>query len=404
MAGLRGVHSSILVRASLKQSKDSLKVEVDNRVEVEMASVADEKEKMKEGEEVEDEESYSRAMQLSTSVVVSMALQTATELGVFDVLQEAGEGAKVSAKEIASKLCCNNNPEAATMLDRVLALLASHSILNCSLIPDPQNLGTFHRLYTITPVSTFFVRNSDGASLGPFIALIQDNIFLHTWSELKNAIRNGGIPFNKVYGTHAFEYPSLDSRFNQVFNTAMINHTTLVMKKVLECYKGFEDIKRLVDVGGGLGININLITSKYPHIQGINFDLPHVIQHAPSYPGVEHVAGDMFENVPKGDAIFMKWILHDWSDEYCVKLLKNCYDAIPDDGKVIVVEAVLPIIPETNAAWKAVSQTDVLMMTQNPGGKERSDQLFMDLATAAGFSGIRYQSYVRTFWVMEFFK
>lgn len=58
------------------------------------------------------------------------------------------------------------------------------------------------------------------------------------------------------------------------------------MKKVLECYKGFENIKMLVDVGGGLGININLITSKYPHIQGINFDLPHVLEHAPSYPGM----------------------------------------------------------------------------------------------------------------------
>jgi len=58
------------------------------------------------------------------------------------------------------------------------------------------------------------------------------------------------------------------------------------MKNVLESYKGFEGIKRLVDVGGGLGININLITSKYPYIHGINFDLPHVIQDAPSYPGM----------------------------------------------------------------------------------------------------------------------
>ncbi|KAL2954828.1 hypothetical protein AAZX31_19G245700 [Glycine max] len=361
------------------------------------------KEKMKGEQELEDEESFSRAMLLCSSVVVSMALQSATELGVFDVLQEAG--AKLSAKEIASKLSCDNNPEADSMLDRLLALLASHSILNCSLILDHQNLGTFQRLYTITPVARFFARNSDGVSLGPLMALLQDKIFLHSWSELKDSIREGGIPFNRVYGTHAFEYPRLDARFNQVFNTAMINHTTIVMKKVLECYKGFENIKMLVDVGGGLGININLITSKYPHIQGINFDLPHVLEHAPSYPGVEHVGGDMFDNVPKGDAIFMKWILHDWSDEYCLKLLKNCYDAIPDDGKVIVVEAVLPIIPETsNAAWKAVSQTDVLMMTQNPGGKERSDQEFMDLATAAGFSGIRYECYVRTFWIMEFFK
>jgi len=104
-------------------------------------------------------------------------------------------------------------------------------------------------------------------------------------SELKDAIREGGVPFNRVHGTHAFEYASLDSRFNKVFNTAMIN-TPLVMKKVLESYKGFEGIKRVVDVGGGLGININLITSKYPNIHGINFDLPHVIRDAPSYPGI----------------------------------------------------------------------------------------------------------------------
>jgi len=58
------------------------------------------------------------------------------------------------------------------------------------------------------------------------------------------------------------------------------------MRKVLECYKGFKDVKRLVDIGGGLGANIHLITSKYPHIHGINFDLPRVIQHAPPYSGM----------------------------------------------------------------------------------------------------------------------
>ncbi|PNX96786.1 caffeic acid 3-O-methyltransferase [Trifolium pratense] len=428
-------------------------------------------------EELQDEESFAYAIQLCNSVVLSMALQSATELGVFEVLQKAGTDVKLSADEIASRLSCTN-PDASKMLDRILALLASHSVINCSVLPDQHNFGSFHRFYTMAPVAKFFAPNSDGVSLGPLIALHHDKIFLDSWSQLKDAIREGGVPFNRVHGTHAFEYPSLDSRFNQVFNTAMINHTTIVMKKVLECYKGFDEVKRLVDVGGGLGVNINLITSKYPHIQGINFDLPHVIQHAPSYPGIEHVGGDMFESVPKADAIFMKatgfpntllvnrsadcqlkekrgskdysfclrftlaviigkfreygcflklpfspmpavgvdkllkvacavaphWILHDWSDEQCLKLLKNCYDAIPDDGKVIVLEAVLSIIPENNAAWKFAAQSDVLMMTQNPGGKERTEQEFMDLANGAGFSGIRYECYVHTFWVMEFFK
>jgi len=154
---------------------------------------------------------------------------------------------------------------------------------------------------------------------------------------MKGAILEGGIPFNRVYGMHAFEYTSVDPRFNDVFNNAMVNCTTIVMKRVLEIYEGFEHINKLVDVGGGLGINLKLITSKYPHIHGVNFDLPHVLEHAPTYDGifslsfnkfvtnfattfeyyslkttyfkfagVTHVGGDMFESVPDGDVIFLK--------------------------------------------------------------------------------------------------
>ncbi|KAI4346255.1 hypothetical protein L6164_013322 [Bauhinia variegata] len=354
-------------------------------------------------EEIEDEESFCYAMQLGLSTVLSFAMQSATQLGIFDIINKAGPGAKLSGKDIATQLCCKN-PEAPAMLDRILRLLASHSVLHCSVVADDQKPGSFQRLYSLAPVARFYSRNAEGVSLGPFMALIQDKIFLDSWSQLKDAILEGGIPFNKVHGTHAFEYPGLDSRFNQVFNAAMINQSTLVVKKILETYKGFEEIKTLVDVGGGLGVNLNLITSKYPHIHAINFDLPHVMDHAFSFSGVEHVGGDMFDRVPKGDAIFMKWILHDWSDEMCLKLLKNCYNAIPPNGKVIVVEGVVSVIPETSAAAKSISQCDVLMMTQNPGGKERTEQEFMELATSAGFNGIRYECFVRNYWVMEFFK
>lgn len=106
-------------------------------------------------------------------------------------------------------------------------------------------------------------------------------------SQLKDALIEGGIPFNRVHGMHAFEYPGKDPRFNQVFNTAMMNDTTLVMKNILDAYKGFAQYLNqvIVDVGGGLGVCLRLITSKYPSIKGINFDLPHVIQQAPPIPG-----------------------------------------------------------------------------------------------------------------------
>ncbi|KAL9451549.1 hypothetical protein AB3S75_013166 [Citrus x aurantiifolia] len=119
---------------------------------------------------------------------------------------------------------------------------------------------------------------------------------------------------------------------------------------------------------------------------------------------IEHVAGDMFQSVPKSDAIFRKWILHDWDDEQCVKLLKNCYKSIPEDGKVIVVELMLPEVPNTSMESKSNSHIDVLMMTQNPSGKERTKHEFMTLATGAGFSGIRFDLVTGNFWVMEFYK
>ncbi|KAE8682965.1 Caffeic acid 3-O-methyltransferase [Hibiscus syriacus] len=224
-------------------------------------------------------------------------------------------------------------------------------------------------------------------------------------SQLKDAIVEGGVPFERAYGTNGFEYLRKDPRLNQVFSTAMVNHSNLVLKIILDRYKGFEQLgSRLVDVGGSLGVTLGLITSKYPSINGINFDLPHVIQHAPAYPGVEHVGGDMFECVPKGDAIFMKCILHDWDDDHCVKLLKNCYNAIPDDGKVIVVDVVVSTVPEANSYSRYTTQMDVLMMAISPGGKERTKPEFESLATKAGFSGIRYECFVCNFWIMEFFK
>lgn len=104
--------------------------------------------------------------------------------------------------------------------------------------------------------------------------------------ELEDAVTNGGVPFDKAHGAHAFEYPALDAKFNEVFNKAMVNHTTVIMKEILKHYRGFDNLTSVVDVGGGLGITLNMIVSKHPTIKGINFDLPHVIQHAPLYQGI----------------------------------------------------------------------------------------------------------------------
>ncbi|GLT59151.1 hypothetical protein SLA2020_319870 [Shorea laevis] len=72
-----------------------------------------------------------------------------------------------------------------------------------------------------------------------------------------------------------------------------------------------------MDVGGGYGTTLQHILTLNPNIRGINFDLPQVIDSAPKIPGVEHVAGDMFQSLPKAESIMMKTILHNWDDDKC---------------------------------------------------------------------------------------
>ncbi|KAL8233218.1 hypothetical protein R6Q57_002996 [Mikania cordata] len=347
-----------------------------------------------------DMDHFTYALELVSSTSLTMVLVNIIKLKVLETIAEVGPNARLSAHDIASRLSIPNQ-DAADMIDRMLRLLASHSIVTCTEgVHDSKPV----RVYGLTPVAKYFIPNEDGASLGPLIQLAQDKVFIKSWFELDDAVLKGGVPFDKVHGAHAFEYPALDARFNEVFNKAMVNHTTIVMTEILKHYHGFDNLKSLVDVGGGLGIALSMIVSKHPMIKGINFDLPHVIQHSPIYQDIEHVGGDMFKEVPQGDAIFMKWILHDWSDDYCAKLLKNCYKALPENGKVIIVEAILPFQPNTSSTFRVSTYLDVSMMTQNPGGKERTENEFLTLAKCAGFRGIRKECFVCNFWIMKFYK
>ncbi|XP_019245640.1 PREDICTED: LOW QUALITY PROTEIN: caffeic acid 3-O-methyltransferase-like [Nicotiana attenuata] len=331
-----------------------------------------------------EDEAFLFAMQLCSASVLPMVLKSALELDLLELMAKAGPGAAISPTELAAQLS-TQNPEAPVMLDRMLRLLATYSVLNCTL--RTLSDGSVERLYSLAPVCKYLTKNADGVSVAPLLLMNQDKVLMESWYHLKDAVLDGGIPFNKAYGMTAFEYHGTDPRFNKVFNRGMSDHSTMSMKKILEDYKGFEGLNSIVDVGGGTGATVNMIVSKYPSIKGINFDLPHVIGDAPAYPGVEHVGGDMFVSVPKADAIFMKWICHDWSDEHCLKFLKNCYEALPANGKVIIAECILPEAPDTSLATKNTVHVDIVMLAHNPGGKERTEKEFEALAKGAGFTG-----------------
>lgn len=97
----------------------------------------------------------------------------------------------------------------------------------------------------------------------------------------------------------------------------------------------------------------------------------------------------------------LQWILHDWSDEHCLRILKNCYKALPDSGKLIVVESILPLAPDPNLSSKFVFLHDMLMLAYNPGGKERTEKELEELVKGAGFASFDLVCCAYGYWVME---
>ncbi|KAK6233651.1 hypothetical protein QUC31_006057 [Theobroma cacao] len=349
----------------------------------------------------EEEEAFGYAWCLRSSDMFCFVLDAAIQLGLFDIIAKAGPGAHLSSSEIASQLNANN-PEAPSLLDRVLRLLACYDLVTC-ITRNLDGDGKVERLYGLAlPGKAFVPDESRGCLAGFAITKAKIEAYLY----LKDMILDGGNVFERLHGAGmpVYQYMSLHPDMARKFDTTMTNLSKVVMNKVLDKYHGFQGIPCLVDVGGGYGISLNIIISKYPSIHGINYDMPHVIQDAPSFPGIQHIGGDMFSSVPKADAIMIKDVLHNWNDERCLKLLKNCYEALPERGKVIVVSYVMIDEPEASDGAKFVCQMDLLMALQG-GAKQRTENQFKDLSKAAGFSDFQLNCRIfNAIGVMEFFK
>ncbi|KAM0934691.1 putative methyltransferase [Dioscorea sansibarensis] len=349
-----------------------------------------------------DEQALLQALLLVNSSILPMiTFKAATELNLFNIISTASPN-PLSATEITA-LLPSSTPSTPIMLDRILRFLSSHSILTCSLSTDPIS-GAITRRYGTSPVVKYLAQDEDGFTLSALGLMNQDKVLMESWYYLKDAVLQGGIPFNMAHGMTSFDYHGTDPRFNTVFNEGMKNHSAIIMKRILEKYRGFDDVKVLVDVGGGVGATLAQIVAKHKHIKAINFDLPHVISEAPLIPGVEHVGGDMFRSVPSGDAIFMKYILHDWDDEHGLKILKNCWKTLSENGKVILVESILPMTPENTNAAQLVSSLDMGMLAYNPGGKERTSQEFESIAKHVGFSSMKCHFSLGGVWLIELHK
>lgn len=130
------------------------------------------------------------------------------------------------------------------------------------------------------------------------------------------------------------------------------------------------------------------ILRAYPNARGVVLDLPHVIElgrqhidHQGLSARCELVPRDFFEGVPQGGAAYiLKWVIHDWDDAHSIAILKNCHRAIPPNGKLFVIEAVIP--PGNEPFFHKFMDLNMLVMT---GGRERTEAEYRTLFEAAGF-------------------
>ncbi|KAI6693496.1 hypothetical protein NL676_021206 [Syzygium grande] len=132
-----------------------------------------------------------------------------------------------------------------------------------------------------------------------------------------------------AYGVTAWEFARRNPEVNRLFNKAMASDSSLVAKVVVDTCGGvFEGMSSVVDVGGGTGTMGKAITEAFPHMECTVFDQPHVVDGLVGSERLKFVGGDMFVEIPPADAIFLKWILHDWSDEKCIDILKRSKEAV----------------------------------------------------------------------------
>ncbi|KAL3374202.1 hypothetical protein AABB24_005922 [Solanum stoloniferum] len=227
-------------------------------------------------------------------------------------------------------------------------------------------------------------------SLAPFVQAQLDPILMDPWHSLGEWFANGdSTPFATAHGKHLFEYAGDDPRLNHLFNEAMESDARLIMSVLIKNGKRvFEGLTSLVDVGGGIGTVAKATSNAFLELKCSVFDLPHVVEGLEGGNNLSYIAGDMFKSVPSADTILLKWILHDWSDKDCAKILKKCKEAIPskeNGGKVIVIDTVIDNQKGDDKSFETQLFLDVLMMV-HVSGKERNEQEWAKLFSDAGFS------------------
>ncbi|KAF8754009.1 hypothetical protein HU200_011553 [Digitaria exilis] len=296
-----------------------------------------------------------------------MALKSALDLRIPDAIYDHGCAATLS--EIVTKVTVH--PSKFSCLRRLMRVLTAAGIFSVRCSDDDGG----EQVYGLTPASHLLVGNPN--NIAPFLTLMLDRIM--------------ASPLNDLSKWFQLELPDpslfevMHGQPGVLFNEGMLADSNFVTDIIIkEGSDLFQDIISLIDVAGGLGGAAHAISNAFPHLECSVLELPHVVANAPTGTKVKYMAGDMFESIPPANAIFLKWVLHDWDDDKCVKILKNCKKAIPgrdEGGKIIVVDIVV------GAGQSDLTNNEVqTLFVMSINGIERDEQEWKKVFLEAGFS------------------
>jgi hypothetical protein len=300
--------------------------------------------------------------QLIRGYWTTQAIFVAAELGIADMLADGPKDPDELGRHAGVR---------GDMLYRVLRALAGIGIF----AEDAE--GRF----MLTPLAET-LRGDSGQRA---YARLHGGELYQSWARLLDAARSGNAGFVEAFGMPAFEYFSKNPQRGTVFDKAMTGHHGAEAEPMLDAYD-FSGFQELVDVGGGNGSLLTAILKRHAGMKGVLFDLPTVVERArPTFEssGVRErcriVCGSALESVPAGaDAYLLRHVVHDWRDEDAATMLRHCGKAMKPNGKVLVVEIVVPAGNDPSfAKWM-----DLMMVTY--GGKERSEKQYRTLFSQAG--------------------
>lgn len=297
---------------------------------------------------------------------VSQAIGAAAKFGYADQL---AEGPK-TADELG-KLTRTHGPS----VFRLLRGLASVGIFTES---DGR--------WSNTPLSDTLREGVQG-SVRAMALFVNHEVHIKSWLGLWHAVQTGKSGFVHMHGKNAWEFIEENPDVGEIFNAAMTSFTSTIAHAVVEAHD-FAGVEQLCDVGGGHGMLLTTILEKHASMRGILFDLPHVVAGAGAVLGksaaakrCEIVGGDFFRSVPAAEAYISKHVLHDWSDNDAIRILKRIHESAPAGARLFLVEGV--IRPGNEPDMAKIVDLEMLVVTD--GGRERTEKEWAGLLAEGGF-------------------